>query len=152
MLPWLLSSNPSFFHEMLSRNSPLQKRYLVLRCSRRPTLWMSVLFCHQPAWCLLNGLVDQWPWCQWWRRYMGFFFFFYFIYDSHTEKERGRDTGRGRSRLHAPGARRGIRSRVSRIAPWAKGRRQTAAPLRDPWFSQYWCPFIIYLDNSCYLV
>eukprot|EP00071_Canis_lupus_P032201 XP_022265758.1 centrosomal protein of 44 kDa isoform X1 [Canis lupus familiaris] len=48
------------------------------------------------------------------------------------ERERGRDTGRGRSRLHAPGARRGIRSRVSRIAPWAKGRRQTAAPPRDP--------------------
>ena len=30
-----------------------------------------------------------------------------------TERERGRDTGRGRSRLHAPGARRGTRSRVS---------------------------------------
>ena len=54
-----------------------------------------------------------------------------------TERERGRDTGRGRSRLHAPAARRGIRSRVSRIAPWAKGRRQTTAPPRDPpalWF------------------
>uniref|UniRef100_A0A8C0NM01 Solute carrier family 16 member 4 n=1 Tax=Canis lupus familiaris TaxID=9615 RepID=A0A8C0NM01_CANLF len=49
-----------------------------------------------------------------------------------TERERGRDTGRGRSRLHAPGARCGIRSWVSRIAPWAKGRRQTAAPPRDP--------------------
>ena len=49
-----------------------------------------------------------------------------------TERETGRDTGRGRSRLHALGARRGIRSRVSRIAPWAKGRRQTAAPPRDP--------------------
>ena len=48
------------------------------------------------------------------------------------ERERGRDTGRGRSRLHAPGARCGIRSRVSRIAPWAKGRSQTAAPPRDP--------------------
>ena len=48
-----------------------------------------------------------------------------------TERERGRDTGRGR-RLHAPGARCGIRSRVSRIAPWAKGRRQTAAPPRNP--------------------
>uniref|UniRef100_A0A8I3RY57 Tumor protein D52 n=1 Tax=Canis lupus familiaris TaxID=9615 RepID=A0A8I3RY57_CANLF len=45
-----------------------------------------------------------------------------------TQRERGRDTGRGRSRLHALGARHGIRSRVSRIAPWAKGRRQTAAP------------------------
>ncbi|XP_035565015.2 HAUS augmin-like complex subunit 2 isoform X3 [Canis lupus dingo] len=53
---------------------------------------------------------------------------------SHTERERerGRDTGRGRSRLHAPGARRGIQSRVFRIAPWAKGKRQTAAPPRDP--------------------
>ncbi|KAM8955478.1 ubiquitin-conjugating enzyme E2 G1 isoform 1-T1 [Lycaon pictus] len=65
-----------------------------------------------------------------------FFNFYLFIYDSHRERERererGRDTGRGRSRLHAPGARRGIRSRVSRIAPWAKGRRQTAAPPRDP--------------------
>ena len=64
------------------------------------------------------------------------FFFIFFIYDSHThterERERGRDIGRGRSRLHAPGARRGIRSRISRIAPWAKGRRQTAAPPRDP--------------------
>ncbi|KAM8917953.1 zinc finger protein 10 isoform 1-T1 [Lycaon pictus] len=41
----------------------------------------------------------------------------------HTVRERGRDIGRGRSRLHALGARRGIRSRVSRITPWAKGRR-----------------------------
>ena len=62
------------------------------------------------------------------------FFNFLFIYDSHTERERerGRDTGSGRSRLHAPGARCGIRSPVSRIAPWAKGRRQTAAPPREP--------------------
>ena len=34
--------------------------------------------------------------------------------------------------FHAPRARRGIRSRVSRIVPWAKGRHQTAAPPRDP--------------------
>ena len=46
-----------------------------------------------------------------------------------TERERGRDIGRGRSRLHAPGARRGIRSRVSRIPPWAKA---GAKPLRHP--------------------
>ena len=51
---------------------------------------------------------------------------------TERERERGRDIGRGRSRLHAPEARRGIRSQVSRIAPWAKGRRQTAAPPRDP--------------------
>ena len=56
---------------------------------------------------------------------------------TERERERGRDTGRGRSRLHAPGARCGIRSRVSRIAPWAKGRRQTAAPPRDPWMKVF---------------
>ena len=54
--------------------------------------------------------------------------------ERERERERARDTGRGRSRLHAPGARCGIRSRVSRIAPWAKGRRQTAEPPRDPYF------------------
>ena len=63
-----------------------------------------------------------------------FFIFFFPIYLFMIERERGRDTGRGRSRLHAPGARCGIRSQVSRIAPWAKGRRQTAAPPRDPRF------------------
>ena len=31
-----------------------------------------------------------------------------------------------------PGARRGTRSRDSRIAPWAKDRRQNAEPPRDP--------------------
>ena len=51
---------------------------------------------------------------------------------TERERQRDRDTGRGRSRLHAPGARRGIRSQVSGIAPWAEGRRQTAAPPRDP--------------------
>ncbi|CAK7291216.1 DNA repair protein RAD51 homolog 3 [Vulpes lagopus] len=50
------------------------------------------------------------------------------------ERERGRDTGRGRSRLHAPGVQRGIRSRVSRIVPWAKGRHQATAPSRNPSF------------------
>ena len=74
-----------------------------------------------------------------------YFFQFLFIYDSHRERERGRDTGRGRSRLHEPGARRGIRSRVSRIAPWAKGRHQTAAPPRDPRASVFHLE-ISYLD------
>ena len=68
-----------------------------------------------------------------------FFNFYLFIIvterkrERERERERGRDIGRGRSRLHAPGAQRGIRSRVSRIAPWAKGRHQTAAPPRDPY-------------------
>ena len=61
---------------------------------------------------------------------------------TERERERGRDTGIWRSRLHAPGARRGIRSRVSRIAPCAKGRRQTAAPPRDPliWLFEFSSP------------
>ena len=45
------------------------------------------------------------------------------------EKERGRDTGRGRSRLHA-GGRCGTASWDSRIMPWAKGRCSTTKPLR----------------------
>ena len=63
-----------------------------------------------------------------------FFFFNFYLFMIVTQRvrERGRDTGRGRSRLHAPGARCGIRSWVSRIAPCAKGRHQTAAPPRDP--------------------
>ena len=63
---------------------------------------------------------------------------------TQRERERGRDTGRGRSRLHALGARCGIRSRVSRIAPWAKGRRQTAAPPRHPDY----CSFIVCPESS----
>ena len=52
-----------------------------------------------------------------------------------TQRERERERQRHRQReKQAPrtGSRRGIRSQVSRIAPWAKGRRQTAAPPRDP--------------------
>ena len=57
-----------------------------------------------------------------------FFFFFkdfyLFIHERHRERKRGRDTGGGRSRLHAGSrARCGTRSLDSRIAPWAKGRR-----------------------------
>ena len=66
-----------------------------------------------------------------------FFFFFFlrfylFIHDSHTERDREAETqaeGEAGSML---GARRGIRSHVSKIAPRAKGRRQTAASPRDP--------------------
>ena len=61
-----------------------------------------------------------------------FLFFNLFMIGTQWERERGRDTVRGRSRLHAPGAWRGIRSRVFRIAPWAKGRYQTPVPPRDP--------------------
>ena len=68
------------------------------------------------------------------------------------ERERGRDIGRGRSRLHAPGARRGIRSRVSRIAPWAT--KAGAKPLRHPgipnyiFFNELICQIKFGLNNS----
>ena len=71
---------------------------------------------------------------QFWNHRVALFLtsFLNFFYDSH--RERGRDTGRGRSRLHGLRVRRGIRSRVSRITTWAKGRFQTTAPPRDPLF------------------
>ena len=64
--------------------------------------------------------------------------FYLFMIVTERERERGAETGRGRSRLHAPGARCGIQSRVSRIMPWAKGRRQTAAPPRDSLLIYLW--------------
>ena len=74
-----------------------------------------------------------------WAHFCGTLFFMIVI---QRERERDRGRGRGRSRLHAPGARRGIRSRVSRIVPWAKGRRQTAASPRDPMWNSF--------DQRCY--
>ena len=53
---------------------------------------------------------------------------------TETEREREAETqaeGEAGS-MHREPAVGGIRSRVSRIAPWAKGRRRTAAPPRDP--------------------
>ena len=83
--------------------------------------------------------------------YLFFFFNFYlFMIVTERERQRGRDTGRGRSRTHAPGARRGIQSRVSRIAPWAKGRRQTAAPPRDPQKILIRTPDIVSPSSSLY--
>ena len=55
-----------------------------------------------------------------------------------TKRERGRDTGRGRSRLHAGSPTRDL-IQVSRITPWAKGGGLTAEPPRDP-------PFILFLS------
>ena len=54
--------------------------------------------------------------------------------DRERERERGgqaetQEEGEVGSMLGAP---RGTRSLDSRIAPWAKGRRQTAEPPRDP--------------------
>ena len=72
---------------------------------------------------------------QFWNRSVALFLTFLknCFYNSHWE--RGRDTGRWRSRLRALWVRRGIQSQFSRIATWAKGRCQTAEPPRDPLFS-----------------
>ena len=55
-----------------------------------------------------------------------------------TEREREREAetqAEGEADSMHRGARHGTRSWVSRIVPWAKGRRQTAAPPRDPKFN-----------------
>ena len=49
-----------------------------------------------------------------------------------TEIEREAETEEEGEAGSMPGARRGTRSQDSRIAPWAKGRRQTAEPPRYP--------------------
>ena len=54
-----------------------------------------------------------------------------------TEIEREAETQEEGEAGSMPGARRGTRSRVSRIAPWAKGRHQTAEPPRDPHLSNF---------------
>ena len=48
------------------------------------------------------------------------------------EREREAETQEEGEAGSMPGAGRGTQSRDSRIAPWAKGRRQTAEPPRDP--------------------
>ena len=53
--------------------------------------------------------------------------------EREREREREAETQAEGEAGSMQGARHGIRSQVSRIAPWAKGRHQTAAPPRDPW-------------------
>ena len=60
--------------------------------------------------------------------------------DTDTEKERERQREREAETQEEgeagsmPGAQHGTQSWDSRITPWAKGRRQTAEPPRDPQF------------------
>ena len=49
-----------------------------------------------------------------------------------TEREREAETQAEGEAGSMPGARHGTRSQDSRIAPWAKGRGETAEPPRDP--------------------
>ena len=62
---------------------------------------------------------------------MSFFFFFkdsIYLLMRDTKREREAEGEAGSMR----GARRGTRSRVSRITPWAEGRCSTTEPPRDP--------------------
>ena len=64
-----------------------------------------------------------------------FFFFkdlFIYLFMIDTEIEREAETQEEGEAGPMLGARRGTRSRDSRIVPWAKGRRQTAEHPRDP--------------------
>ena len=51
---------------------------------------------------------------------------------THTQRERDAETQAEGEVDSMQGARRGTRSRDSRITPWAKGRRSTTEPPRDP--------------------
>ena len=67
----------------------------------------------------------------------GFFFFlkiYLFMIDLQREREREREaeTQEEGEASSMPGAQRGTPSWYSRITPWAKRRRQTAEPPRDP--------------------
>ena len=70
--------------------------------------------------------------------FLSFLFLFLFIflriliiYSQETHIERGRDIGRGRSRL-PQGTQRGTQSREARLMPRAKGRCSTTEPPRHP--------------------
>ena len=68
------------------------------------------------------------------------FFFNFYLLMIVTERKREREREREREAEtqaegeagSMQGARHGTPSQVFRIAPWAKGRRQTAVPPRDP--------------------
>ena len=56
-----------------------------------------------------------------------------------SEQEREAETQAEGEAGSRPGARCGTLSRDSRIAPWAKGRRQTTEPPRDPQETDFKC-------------
>ena len=75
-------------------------------------------------------------------------FFYFYLLMIVTERERERERQRHRQReKQAPctGSLMWDSIRVSRIAPWAKGRRQTAAPPRDP------LPWVYYKNTPCFI-
>ena len=64
------------------------------------------------------------------------FFFLRFIYLFVKDTEKGRDTGRGRSRLHV-GCPMWDSIPDPRIMPWAEGGCSTTEPPRHPWSQIY---------------
>ena len=66
--------------------------------------------------------------------YFLFFYFYFFMIVTEREREREREseTQAEGEACSMQGARCGTWSLDSRIMPWAEGRRQTAAPPRDP--------------------
>ena len=67
-----------------------------------------------------------------------------------TERERGAETqaeGEAGSMHREPDV--GFDPGSTRIAPWAKGRRQTAAPPRDPLLNHFECLFYSCMDGKC---
>ena len=65
------------------------------------------------------------------RIYIYILRFYVFIHERHIEKERGRDTGRERSRLYA-GSPMWDSILGLQIMPWAEDRRSTPEPPRRP--------------------
>ena len=54
--------------------------------------------------------------------------------EREREREREAETQAEGEAGSTPGTRHGTRSRVSRVTPWAEGRRQTTEPPRRPSF------------------
>ena len=67
--------------------------------------------------------------------------------EREREREREAETQEEGETGSMPGARRGTRSQDSRIAPWVKGRHQTAEPPRDPFF-RFLNIYIYFLDAA----
>ena len=88
---------------------------------------LAITLMHKHAFQVINHL-DQQSSKYHWRLLFYFLRFYLFIHE--RPRERGRNTGRGRSRLYAGSLMCGTRSWDSRIIPWTKGRCSTAEPPR----------------------
>ena len=80
----------------------------------------------------MESLGNLFNFIQWTRVCFFFFFKILFIYSLETDRVREAETQAEGEAGSMQGARCGTRSWDSRITPWAKGRRSTAEPPRDP--------------------